>query len=89
MKSSLKSFLLATAVIVPSVAFCQSPTEGEEIDLGLSVNWRAYNLGADSPGGIGEVYAYAVTKAGSYSSMYEYPFFKYNTFSVVLPASAI
>lgn len=89
MKSSLKSFLLATAVIVPSVAFCQSPTEGEEIDLGLSVNWRAYNLGADSPGGIGDVYAYAVTKAGTYSSMYEYPFFNQMKFSVVLPEGSI
>lgn len=33
-------------------------TIGEEVDLGLSVNWAGWNLGASSPRGYGEHYAW-------------------------------
>jgi len=67
----------------------QEPTAGEEIDLGLSVNWRAYNIGASLPEEKGNVYAYASTKIGGYSMQYGYPFFDEMTWEYHLPEGNI
>ena len=48
-----------------SVGYIKSFTTGEDeaVDLGLSVKWRKYNLGADSPEEYGDYYAWGETAA--------------------------
>lgn len=82
----LSKLILASACALScTVALAQEPTPGEEIDLGLSVNWRAYNIGASAPEEKGTVYAYASTKAGGYSMQYSYPYFDNLTWTCKLP----
>ncbi len=86
MHQSLSKVILAFACVLPWGALsAQEPTAGEEIDLGLSVNWRGYNIGASAPEEKGNIYAYASTKAGGYSMMYSYPFFNQVDWSFKLP----
>lgn len=80
--------LLALSALLPTVQ-AQTPTEGEEIDLGLSVNWRAYDLGSTTPSTPGTLYAYGVPTPSNYSSMYNYPLFSWDTYTAVLPEGGI
>lgn len=80
-----KALLAAAACMLPYlVSTAQAPTQGEEIDLGLSVNWRGYNIGATAPEQQGNLYAYATTKNGGYTMM-SYPFFNRMTYTISLP----
>lgn len=45
------------------------PSSGQWIDLGLSVKWAAWNLGAESPEEYGDKYAWGETKPRSGSSL--------------------
>ncbi len=87
----MKKTLLFTAIITlgglfPSMA--QSPSAGEEIDLGLSVNWRGYNIGAEAPQQSGTSYAYAMIKKGNYNK-YNYPFFSFEMGACDFPVNDI
>lgn len=55
-----------------SMADSDEPTPGWVIDLGLSVNWASYNLGASSPEGYGGYYAWGETKEKEYYSLATY-----------------
>lgn len=66
----------------------QSPSAGEEIDLGLSVNWRGYNIGAEAPQQSGTSYAYAMIKKGNYNK-YNYPFFSFEMGACDFPVNDI
>ena len=54
--------------ILPQLSMADSdgPTPGWVIDLGLSVNWASYNLGASSPEEYGGYYAWGETKEKEY-----------------------
>lgn len=54
--------LFAAQIAAPSVLFAQKPTA---VDLGLSVKWASYNLGATSQEGLGDFYAWGETKPKS------------------------
>lgn len=73
MKSALK--ILATAALICAVAACtkddgsgknKRPTDFsggcEAIDLGLSVKWASYNVGAKNPNGTGAYFAWGETE---------------------------
>ena len=51
-----------------------APTPGTAIDLGLSVKWASYNVGASSPEGYGGYYAWGELeeKSGYYWDNYQY-----------------
>ncbi|MBQ7854617.1 MAG: hypothetical protein IJ352_06320 [Muribaculaceae bacterium] len=49
-------------------------TPGQEVDLGLSVNWAGWNVGASSPEEYGDYYAWGETEA---KSDYDYDTYKY------------
>ena len=49
-------------------------TPGQEVDLGLSVNWGGWNVGASSPEEYGGYYAWGETEA---KSDYDYDTYKY------------
>jgi len=49
-------------------------TPGQEVDLGLSVNWGGWNVGASSPEEYGDYYAWGETEA---KSDYDYDTYKY------------
>lgn len=79
MRILLKRVALATALLPMGVAMlqAQTPTAGEEVDLGLSVNWRGYNLGAHSPQEVGEKFSFA--SLGAATSQYYYEFYDSST----------
>ena len=60
--------------ILPQLSMADSdgPTPGWVIDLGLSVNWASYNLGASSPEEYGGYYAWGETKEKEYYSLATY-----------------
>lgn len=72
--------MLATSVGITA----QSPTAGEEIDMGVSVMWRGYNLGAETPSKEGTRYAFGSIVPGN-MSMENYPFYDAATGTVTLP----
>ena len=53
----------AHMIIYSSVEECSAPTA---IDLGLSVKWASFNLGASKPEGYGDYYAWSETQPKSY-----------------------
>lgn len=56
----------------------QEITLGKEIDLGLSVNWASWNVGASSPEQYGDYYAWGETTTKDYVYMtYTYFTYKY------------
>lgn len=87
----MKKSKLLTALLLSS--FCMlgnaaAPTDGEIIDLGLSVKWRGFNIGASTATETGDIYAFACTTTGNYNRM-SYPFFSWDTFSFALPTENI
>lgn len=73
MKLLYKTGLMAVALSAVLSAQAQTtPTEGEQIDLGLSVDWRGYNIGATSPAEKGDTYAFASLRKNMNPYTYEY-----------------
>lgn len=67
----ISGLALMLACALPS--WGQKPTEGDVIDMGLSVNWCSTNVGASAPELIGNLYPYAYIITGSVSqSMYKF-----------------
>lgn len=85
-KSRLLTALLLSSFM--TLGNAAAPTEGEIIDLGLSVKWRGYNIGATSASETGDIYAFACTTPGNYNRM-SYPFFSWDTYSYALPTENI
>ncbi len=68
-KSRAKLLLLASLAFCASFASCDdddgqplSIAEPEAVDLGLSVRWASFNLGASSPEGTGNYYSWGETQ---------------------------
>ena len=55
-----------------TVKYNEVPTSGQKIDLGLSVKWAGWNIGATSPSGCGNYYPWGVTQERSYLDYYSY-----------------
>lgn len=63
-----------TTEIVKPQPNSNEPSAGKLIDLGLSVKWAAYNVGASSPEGYGGLYGWADPTGGKTSTNYgDYP----------------
>lgn len=66
------------SIITYDVDNIQTPdadiTPGQEVDLGLSVNWGGWNVGAASPEQYGSYYAWGETKA---RSNYSWPYYNF------------
>lgn len=52
------------------------PTRGQVVDLGLSVKWAGWNIGASGPEEIGDYYAWGETETKSLYSILNYEFYK-------------
>lgn len=90
-KKKLFTVLIVLAGIL-STAYAQTPTEGEEVDLGLSVNWRAYDLGSTTPSTPGTLYAYGVPAPSNYQPynyIYTYPLYSWDLNAISLPEGGI
>lgn len=83
MRKSKIYAIAAVAALHVAATQAQTPTEGEEIDLGLSVNWRGYNIGATAPQEKGTLYSFACLK--NCGNMYGYPYFSQYTGNFDLP----
>lgn len=73
MKQLYRTGLIACALLAALQATAQTqPTEGEQVDLGLSVDWRGYNLGAKAPTEKGDTYSFASLRKNMGAGMYEH-----------------
>lgn len=77
----LKAILYnAEGGVIRSASFgsgkCSEPTEGRLVDLGLSVKWAGWNIGASSPEGFGDYYSWGETSTKSDYSLANYEFFE-------------
>ena len=60
---TIKLFVLSLAFALPAaVVSAQEPTPGQIVDLGLSVKWAGWNIGASSPEEMGGFYAWGETE---------------------------
>lgn len=87
----MKKMKLLYALILSSIGmlgYAATPTEGELVDLGLSVKWRGCNIGATTPSETGGLYAFACTQTGSYDRM-TYPFFNWDYYIINIPTTNI
>ncbi len=57
----------------------KEPTEGEAIDLGLSVKWSSHNVGASSPEEYGGYYAWGETEEKEVYNLETYAYYDSNT----------
>lgn len=63
---------IAVLAVVMSLR-AQTPTEGEAIDMGVSVAWRAYDLGSDEVAKKGSLYAYGcMDNNAPFKTMYKF-----------------
>lgn len=61
---------------VPDVVETVSvPADNEMVDLGLSVKWAPYNLGASQSHGIGKFYCWGETSSKLYTHLYNYKYY--------------
>ena len=62
-----------------------SLTEGDFVDLGLSVKWASHNMGASLPEEKGDYYAWGLTEPGQTFNNYTYPYFNEDWYQKGLP----
>lgn len=74
---------IAMLAVIMSVK-AQTPTEGEAIDMGVSVTWRAYDLGSSEIAKKGSLYAYGCMDQGVPFKNY-YKFYNKTMWSVIFP----
>ena len=84
-KKKLKKAGTLQAVIMPYTKFVSTP---EAVDLGLSVKWSSFNLGAANSGEYGYFYAFGEgePKAEYYWDNYKYCLIMYNKMTKYCPA---
>lgn len=74
----MKKTFYAMLIVVMSFVACKKTTDGDNtqtgVDLGLSVKWGSCNLGAYSPDGFGDYFAWGETKAKAEYSWETYKF---------------
>lgn len=74
----MKKTFYAMLIVVMSFVACKKTTDGDNtqtgVDLGLSVKWGSCNLGAYSPDGVGDYFAWGETKAKAEYSWETYKF---------------
>lgn len=88
MKKFINKFIYVAFVVATSLVFvaCSEDDEpgtggtgnikeGQLVDLGLSVYWAGWNVGASSPEGYGDYFAWGETKSKKDYSRYEYKYF--------------
>lgn len=75
-----KLFILIAAGAVMLLSCSKNDTDDESmVDLGLSVKWRAWNLGATCPDEYGDYYAWGVDTTESYYDWLHYKWMDKNT----------
>ena len=62
-----------------------SLTEGDFVDLGLSVKWASHNMGASLPEEKGDYYAWGLTEPGQTFNNFTYPYFNERWYQTGLP----
>lgn len=62
---------------------CKVPSGDEIVDLGLSVKWASFNIGADNSGDVGNFYCWGEVYTKQYSHTYNYKWYDPITDSIV------
>ena len=71
------------------VTVTAKPVVERKVDLGLSVMWGAYNVGADQPTDLGSFYGYGELETHDVFSQDGYTHYNYNKSSISLPKDPI
>lgn len=85
----MKKTLLGALLLLAPCVHAEVWTEGEIVDMGLSVKWRGWNIGATAPYEVGDTYAFADTKKGGYDVKQTYPYYSWDISNFILPTEDI
>ncbi len=73
--SSLETHNIIRPVYDPNMGEEPKPLDEKEVDLGLSVNWASYNIGASNPGDYGDYYAWGEIETKDIYSISNYKYY--------------